>query len=127
MKKMLTIVVPLAMLVGFASIGLAADDAAPDLNRELNDDIRGDVAGAMTPASGSDVVIDDNTYNDTVDPNNADLRESRSLVAKRGRQPRRGQTASGLSDEQKYWGRHNEGDDEGADEDEDGDITPYGN
>ena len=125
MKKMLTIIVPLAMLVGFASIGLAADDAAPDLNRELNDDIRGDVAGATAAASGSEVVIDDNTYSDTVDPNNADPRESRSLVAKRGRQPRRGQTGSDLSDAQKYWGRHTEHDD--ADEDEDPDETPISN
>jgi hypothetical protein len=126
MKKTLKIIVPLAMLVCFASVGLAADDAK-DLNRELNDDIRGDVAGASSTASDGEVVIDDNTFNDTVDPNNPDSREARSLVDKRGRQPRRGQTASGLSDEQKYWGRHKEHDDEGADEDEDGDITPIGN
>ena len=125
MKKMFKIIVPLAMLIGFASIGLAADDATPDLNGELNDDIRGDVAGATTSASGSEVVIDDSTYDDAVDPNNADARESRSLVAKRGRQPRRGQTASDLSDVQKYWGRHTEYDD--ADEDEDPDETPIAN
>jgi len=123
MKKMLKIIVPLAMLIGFASIGLAADQGTPDLNRELNDDIAGDVAGA-TVDNGGEVVIDDNTYADTVNPNEADPRESRTLVAKRGRQPRRGQTASDLSDVQKYWGRHHEGDDEGADEDEDGDMTP---
>jgi hypothetical protein len=127
MKKMLKIIVPLAMLVGFASIGLAADEGTPDLNRELNDDIRSDVAGGTASVTGEDVVIDDNTYTDTVDPNVADAREARTLVAKRGRQPRRGQTASDLSDVQKYWGRHHEGDDEGADEDEDGDMTPYGN
>lgn len=134
MKKMLTIIVPLAMLVAFASVSLAADDSATqskqELNQELNKDIDGDIAGSVSvEAQGTELQGDDSTFDDP-GMNNTDSRESQSLAAKRGRQARRGQTASELSDVQKYWGDHASGkeqDDEMPDEDEDGDGTPTGN
>ena len=45
MKKLLTILVPLAMLVAFASVSLATDEAAQskELNQDLNKDISGEV------------------------------------------------------------------------------------
>ena len=69
--------------------------------------------------------------NDGAELNNATSRESKSLVSRRGSQPRRGSTAEVLSDVQKYWGDDKSGKnkdgDEGMDEDEDPDGTPTGN
>jgi len=107
MKKLLTIIVPLAMLLLVASVGMAAEEGtAQDLNRVEIDE--------------GDSQFDDPELNDT------NSRDTRALAAKRGRQPRRGQTASDLSDVQKYWGDHGSGnsEDEMPDEDEDGDVTP---
>ena len=64
--------------------------------------------------------------------NETDSREARSIAAKRGRQPRRGSTAQGVSEVQGYWGDNKsgkkDGKDEGPDdEDEVPDQTPPGN
>ena len=79
------------------------------------------------PARGESTGVedDDSAFNDD-ELNNTNSRESRSIANKRGRQPRRGSTASELSEVQKYWGDHNSGKsaDEDGDEDEDDDITP---
>jgi hypothetical protein len=129
MKKLLTILVPLAMVVAFASVSLATDEATQsesELNQELNQDISGEVTDSDVPVSGSVDLEDDPAFDDT-EMNNTNTRESKSIAAKRGRQPRRGSTASELSAEQRYWGDHNSGKsaDEDGDEDEDDDITPY--
>jgi hypothetical protein len=127
MKKLLMIIVPLAMLVAFASVSLATDEAtqSKELNQDLNKDISGEVTGG-TAVRDANVEIDDDTVLDDNELNNTNSRESRSLAAKRGRQPRRGPTASDVSDVQKYWGDHNSGKsaDEDVDEDEDGCETP---
>lgn len=125
MKKMLAIIVPLAMLVTFTSVGFAAEEGADsklELNQELNQDI--DDTQSSTLQNGS--VDDVETGFDEVELNDTNSREANSLASKRGRQARRGSTASTLSDVQKYWGDHNSGKsaDEGADEDEDPDQTP---
>jgi hypothetical protein len=128
MKKLLMVIVPLAMLVAFASVSLATDEAAQskELNQDLNKDISGEVTGGTT-ARDAGVDIDDDTVLGESEMNNTNTRESRSLAAKRGRQPRRGPTASDVSDVQKYWGDHNSGKsaDEDVDEDEDPGETPY--
>ena len=59
--------------------------------------------------------------------NNTNSRESSSLAAKRGRQPRRGSTAKIVADQQAYWGDNASGDDEDDDEDEMPDVTLPGN
>jgi len=128
MKKLLTMIVPLVMLIAFASIGMAqeATQSEQELNQELNSDINGEVdrdAGSAVDSTG--IEDDDSAFNDE-ELNNTGSRESRSIASKRGRQPRRGSTASELSEVQKYWGDHNSGKsaDEDGDEDEDDDITP---
>ncbi len=128
MKKMLTIIVPLAMLVCFASVGLAADEVNQNLNSELSQDISPDLEGVTAEASDTNSGIEDgdSPFDDT-ELNDTNSREASSSIAtRRGRQPRRGQTASQLSDVQQYWGDFNSGDsdDEDADEDEDDDVTP---
>jgi hypothetical protein len=126
MKKLLMIIVPLAMLVAFASVSLATDEAtqSKELNQDLNKDISGEVTGG-TAVRDANVEIDD-TVLDENELNNTNTRESRSLAAKRGRQPRRGSTGGDVSEAQKYWGDHNSGKsaDEDGDEDEDGCETP---
>jgi Ni/Co efflux regulator RcnB len=129
MKKLLTMIVPLVMLIAFASIGMAqeATQSEQELNQELNSDINGEVDRDADPARGESTGVedDDSAFNDD-ELNNTNSRESRSIANKRGRQPRRGSTASELSEVQKYWGDHNSGKsaDEDGDEDEDDDITP---
>jgi len=124
MKKMLAIIVPLAMLVTFTTVGLAAEEGSgnPELNQELNRDIV-DSSSATLANEGIDDV---ESGFDEIELNDTNSREANSLASKRGRQARRGSTASTLSDVQQYWGDHNSGKstDEGADEDEDGDMTP---
>jgi hypothetical protein len=129
MKKLLTIIVPLAMLVAFASVSMATEEgAAQELNQELNKDISGDVGDVATVSAERQIDIDDDggSLGDDAELNDTNSRESRGIAAKRGRQPRRGQTASDLADVQKYWGDHNSGksQDEDPDEDEDDDVTP---
>ncbi len=138
MKKSLTMIVPLAILLALGSVSLATDeDAKPiELNQELNKDLDGDTSGASAEATGTDQgQADDSKFDDA--ELNTETRESKALADRRGRQPRRGQTASELSEVQKYWGDHksgNSGDgkdgedgDEMPDEDEDPDGTPTGN
>jgi len=125
MKKMLAIIVPLAMLVTFTSVGFAAEEGSntkQELNQELNQDIVDSTSTTLTNEGVDDV----ETGFDPVELNDTNSREANSIASKRGRQARRGSTASTLSDVQKYWGDHNSGKsaDEGADEDEDGDMTP---
>jgi hypothetical protein len=123
MKKLLTIIVPLALLVGFASIGLADED-----NQELNQELNKEISSVPSSQDQAREGIDDGDSGlDDAELNSAAGRdESRSIALRRGRQPRRGQTASDLSDVQKYWGDHNSGKsaDEDYDEDEDDDQTP---
>jgi hypothetical protein len=135
MKKLLTVIVPLALVAMFASVSLAADQQTPELNDELNGDLAGIVEGvAVAPddsakAGEEDSAFDDPSLNDT------GSREDRSLGMKRGRQPRRGQTATDVADAQWHWKKKKKnhhgggggGSDEDADEDEDGDVTPTGN
>ena len=127
MKK-LTIIVPLALLFAVASVGMAAEEGVKELNSELNKDISGNVGdNANTQAGGLvDLEEGDSQFDDDVELNDTNSRETRALANKRGRQPRRGQTASNLSDVQKYWGDHGSGnsEDEAADEDEDGPDSP---
>jgi len=129
MKKLLTMIVPLVMLIAFASIGMAqeATQSEQELNQELNSDINGEVDRDAGPSRGESTGIedDDSAFNDD-ELNNTGSRESRSIASKRGRQPRRGSTASELSEVQKYWGDHTSGSsaDEDGDEDEDDDVTP---
>ena len=129
MKKLLTMIVPLVMLIAFASMGMAqeATQSGQELNQELNSDINGEIDRDAGPARGESTGIEDgdSAFNDD-ELNNTNSRESRSIASKRGRQPRRGSTASELSEVQKYWGDHNSGGsaDEGGDEDEDDDVTP---
>jgi len=125
MKKMLAIIVPLAMLVTFTSVGFAAEEgteSTQELNQELNQDIVDSKSTTLTNEGVDDV----ETGFDPVELNDTNSREANSIASKRGRQARRGSTASTLSDVQKYWGDHNSGKsaDEGADEDEDDDMTP---
>jgi len=126
MKKLLTIIVPLAILFAVASVGMAAEENSQELNQELNKDLSGNV-GDTTNAVADDVqdLEDDAVLDDGVEMNENLSRDSRALANKRGRQPRRGQTASNLSDVQQYWGDHGSGksNDEAADEDEDDDVT----
>jgi hypothetical protein len=129
MKKLLTIIVPLVMLVAFASIAMAeeAKQNKQELNQELNSDLKASVDRDAGQVSDESVGLDDDDSTLSGDElNNTDSRESGSIASKRGRQPRRGSTASELSDVQKYWGDHhgNPHDDEGGDEDEDDDMTP---
>ena len=128
MKKLLMVIVPLAMLVAFAAVSLATDEAtqSKELNQDLNRDISGEVTGGTAVRDVSQDTEDGSVFDDN-ELNNTNSRESRSLAAKRGRQPRRGTTASDVSDVQKYWGDHNSGksaDDE-VDEDEDPGETPF--
>jgi len=128
MKKLLTVIVPLVMLVAVASIGMASDQAAEqseqDLNQELNRELSGDVSRDTTSDGDEELSLEnDGTFGDT-ELNNTNSRETRSLAEKRGRQPRRGPTSSTLSDAQKYWGDHSEGDEDDEDDDEGNGETP---
>ena len=125
MKKMLAIIVPLAMLVTFTSVGFAAEEGA-DSKQELNQELNRDIVDGQSTAQQNEGVEDVESGFDQVELNDTNSREANSIASKRGRQARRGSTASTLSDVQKYWGDHNSGKsaDEGADEDEDGDMTP---
>ena len=133
MKKlvMVSLIVPLAMLVAFSSVSMAADEpATQELNQELNKDLNGDAGGDANAPQGQESTLlpeldSDPLADDTV--LNANLREASSLAAKRGRQPRRGSTAEVIADQQQYWGDNASGADEGPDEDEEPDITPPGN
>ena len=139
MKKMLTIIVPLAM-VAFASVGFATAETAgekeiaTELSQEINSDLQGGSSAADSPVVG--IEDGDSAFNDA-ELNDTNSRDSDSSIAnRRGRQARRGLTASGLSDVQKHWGNGNgyghhggnphsdEGGDEDPDEDEDPDVTP---
>ena len=138
MKKlvMMGLIVPLALLVAFASVSMAADEPAKqELNQDLNKDLNGDAGkdarasqgrnGTLAFELGRDLDADDPDLNGT------NSRESGSLAAKRGRQPRRGSTAQAVADQQQYWGDNKSGqdddDDEAADEDEEPDVTPPSN
>lgn len=121
MKKLLTLIVPLALLIAFASVSVASEDA--ELNRDLNRSLSDDGSRSEAAARDEVAAVDDDTAGLT--EMNTDIREARTIAVKRGRQPRRGQTSSELAELQAYWGRHDDDDeDEGADEDEDGDQTP---
>ncbi len=135
MKKlvMMGLIVPLVVLVAFASVSMAADEPTQELNQELNKDLngtsrdteatQGQDSRSLTPELDSDLNGDDTELN------SSNTREAGSLAAKRGRQPRRGSTAQVVADQQQYWGDNASGqdDDEGADEDEDPDVTPPSN
>ena len=129
MKKLLTVIVPLAMLVAVGSVALADD--AKELNKDLNKDISGDVQSGSAQAQSVKAGLDDDSSFDDTELNNTNTREGTQLAAKRGLQARRGQTASELSELQKYWGDHKSGkegkddEDEVPDEDEEGE-TPVG-
>ncbi len=138
MKKlvMMGLIVPLAMLVAFASVSMAADEPAKqELNQDLNKDLNGDTgrdakALESRDSRGLAPVLDRDLDGDDTELNNTNTREASSLAAKRGRQPRRGSTAQVVADQQEYWGDNKSGkddEDEGADEDEEPDMTPPGN
>ena len=133
MKKlvMIGLIVPLAMLVAFGSVSMAADETQQELNQDLNKNLNGDsgkdvqVSEDRDSGLGSELDGDDDSGN--AELNNTNTREGASLAAKRGRQPRRGSTAQVVADQQEYWGDNasgnDEGGDEGPDEDEDDDVT----
>ncbi len=135
MKKlvMMGLIVPLAMLVAFASVSMAADEPTQELNQELNKDLNGASRGTeATQGADSRTLtpeLDSDLNGDDTELNSSNAREAGSLAAKRGRQPRRGSTAQVVADQQQYWGDNASGadDDEGADEDEEPDITPPSN
>ena len=137
MKKlgMMGLIVPLAMLVAFASVSMAADEPVRELNQELNKDLNDGTSRDGTELQGQDnqnpaLELDRDLTGDDTELNSSNTRESGSLAAKRGRQPRRGSTAQVIADQQQYWGDNMSGqdnDDEAADEDEEPDITPPGN
>ena len=68
MKKLLTMIVPLVMLIAFASIGMAqeATQSEQELNQELNSDINGEVDRNADPARGESTGLedDDSAFND---------------------------------------------------------------
>ena len=126
MKKLLTVIVPLAMVVAVGSVVLA-DDAKPELNKDLNKDINGEVQGGGAQVQSVKTDLADGSSFDDNELNNVTTREGNALAAKRGLQARRGQTASELSELQKYWGDHKSGkekddEDETPDEDEEGET-----
>ena len=138
MKKlvMMGLIVPLAMLVAFASVSMAADEPAkPELNQDLNKDLNGDTGRDAKELESQDSrglapVLDRDLDGADTELNNTNTREASSLAAKRGRQPRRGSTAQVVADQQEYWGDNKSGkddEDEGADEDEEPDMTPPSN
>ncbi len=134
MKKlvMMGLIVPLAMLVAFGSVSMAADEPAKqELNQDLNKSLNGDAGKAAEETQGQEVsglalVLDPGLDADVAELNNTNSREASSLAAKRGRQPRRGSTAQVVADQQEYWGDNASGNDndEGDDEDEMPDVTP---
>ena len=129
MKKILTIVVPLVMLLAVGSVGMAAEEGDQELNQDLNENLLGNSGDAgRDRGDNQDLDNDDNPLDDDVELNDTTNRDTRALANKRGRQPRRGQTASDLSDVQQYWGDHGSGQsqDEFPDEDEDDDVTTTG-
>lgn len=132
MKKlaMISLILPCVALLAFASAGAADDDT---LNSALNAD-NGRTGERLDGDSRA-------TLNTTSQLNDDGGRDSRAM-SKRGRQARRGQTASALPQDQAgflgSWrrderGDNDEGGDEGGneggndDEDEDGDMTPTRN
>jgi hypothetical protein len=133
MKKlvMMSLIVPLAMLVAFGSVSMAADETQQELNQELNKNLNGDAGKEVRDSQdrGTDLVPelgqDDGSGNPEL--NNSNTRDASSLAAKRGRQARRGSTAQVVADQQEYWGDNasgnDEGGDEGPDEDEEPDVT----
>jgi len=138
MKKlvMMGLIVPLAMLVAFASVSMAADEPAKqELNQDLNKDLNGDTGRDAKELESQDSrglapVLDRDLDGADTELNNTNTREASSLAAKRGRQPRRGSTAQVVADQQEYWGDNKSGkddEDEGADEDEEPDMTPPSN
>ncbi len=136
MKKMVMmgLIVPLALLVAFASVSMAADEPAKqELNQDLNKDLNGDAGKDARGTQGRDVsglapVLDPGLDAEEAELNNTNSREASSLAAKRGRQPRRGSTAQVVADQQEYWGDNASGnDDEGNDEDEEPDGSPTSN
>ena len=135
MKKlvMMGLIVPLAMLVAFGSVSMAADEpATQELNQDLNKDLNGDDDKDARTAQGRDNAglapeLERDLTGDEAELNNANSREGSSLAAKRGRQPRRGSTAQVIADQQQYWGDNKSGQDEDPDEDEDPDMTPPSN
>ena len=135
MKKlvMMGLIVPLAVLVTFGSVSMAADEPAPqELNQDLNKDLNGDSDNEARATQGRDNAglapeLGRDLTGDEAELNNADSREASALAAKRGRQPRRGSTAQVVADQQQYWGDNKSGQDEDPDEDEDPDMTPPSN
>ncbi len=138
MKKvvMMGLIVPLAMLVAFASVSMAADEpATQELNQELNKDLNSDTGKDANAPQGQDSrspapALDRDLTGDDTELNSRNTREASSLAAKRGRQPRRGSTAQVMADQQEYWGDNKSGkddEDEAPDEDEEPDMTPPGN
>ncbi len=135
MKKlvMMGLIVPLAMLVAFGSVSMAADEpATQELNQDLNKDLNGDAGDRDARArQGQDAglapELDRDLTDDDAELNDAGSREASALAAKRGRQPRRGSTAQVVADQQQYWGDNKSGQDEDPDEDEDPDMTPPSN
>jgi hypothetical protein len=139
MKKLITMgmIVGLAVLVGLSTVSLAADQPAKqELNQDLNQDLNGDTRQDAESDSGvtDDLVpvLGDRPGQDNPELNNTNSRESSSLAAKRGRQPRRGSTAQVVADQQAYWGdnksgKDNEGnDDNEGQDDENPPMTPVG-
>ena len=140
MKKlvMIGLIVPLAMLVAFGTVSMAADETAKelnqDLNKSLNGDDRRDTRGSERGDSNDLAPVLDSGDADDAELNNTNSREASSLAAKRGRQSRRGSTAQVVADQQAYWGDNasgadegGDGGDEGSDEDEDPDVTQPSN
>ncbi len=130
MKKlvMMGLIVPLAMLVAFAFVSMAADEpATQELNQELNKDLNGDAPDANAPRGqdnrGLATALERDLSGDDTELNNANARAANSMAAKRGRQPRRGSTAQVMADQQEYWGDNKSGKDEDPDEDEEPDVT----
>ena len=136
MKKllMLGLVVPMAVLLVFGSVSLAADEAdaqKTDLNSDLNErSLTNDRERSETSRSASEELNEDDAGVRVVGQA-SDLNDRGSVAERRGRQERRGQSAEQVSEPQGWWdhksGKSSDGGDEGDDEDEDGDQSPYGN
>lgn len=121
MKKfMIGLIVPLAVLVVFGSFGMA-EETKNELNQELNADLSdgANVRADRNDLNSNQLATDDREATLTDDVSNRGGRD----LTRRGRQARRGQTATALPQEL------SSGDDEGGDEDEDEepDVTPTGN
>jgi hypothetical protein len=117
MKKllMLGLIVSAAVLIASASVSMAADSPDVQTDQELSQDLNDNTREA---ARASDNDATERSVGREADT----TRENREIADRRGRQPRRGQTASSVASEQgKSDDNSGKSSDEDADEDEDED------